>query len=318
MFNRSRSRRFPATRGTVSLGLDDPLGDPPRTDREFHGHPPLPGGLRYHVYTVPPQHSQTSRTLSVEDGSESLQEQLPGRAAYMESDQDGMHRTPSVDLICVLSGEIWLELDAERGARSGGRLCRSERHQTRLAEQGRQALQDGSGARWRGSALIHRRQPVSPFDDGTTIVTERLSLVPLRVEDAEEMTGVLGDERLHEFIGGEPETITGLRERYARLVAGSSDPDKLWLNWVVRRRSDAQAMGTVQATLTMGDGESTANVAWVIGVDWQNQGFRGVRGGPSSRRLAAAAWCRQRRRPHPSRSPGIGGGCNASRPPTHR
>jgi RimJ/RimL family protein N-acetyltransferase len=32
-------------------------------------------------------------------------------------------------------------------------------------------------------------------------------------------------------------------------------------------------MGTVQATLTIGDGESTANVAWVIGVDWQNQGF---------------------------------------------
>ena len=31
----------------------------------------------------------------------------------MESDQDGMHRTPTVDLICVLSGEIWLELDAE-------------------------------------------------------------------------------------------------------------------------------------------------------------------------------------------------------------
>jgi len=31
----------------------------------------------------------------------------------MESAQDGMHRTPSVDLICVLSGEIWLELDSE-------------------------------------------------------------------------------------------------------------------------------------------------------------------------------------------------------------
>ncbi len=24
-----------------------------------------------------------------------------------------MHRTPSVDLICVLSGEIWLELEAQ-------------------------------------------------------------------------------------------------------------------------------------------------------------------------------------------------------------
>jgi hypothetical protein len=28
---------------------------------------------------------------------------------------------------------------------------------------------------------------VSPFDNGTTIVTERLALVPLHVEDAEEM-----------------------------------------------------------------------------------------------------------------------------------
>jgi quercetin dioxygenase-like cupin family protein len=94
-------------------GLDDPPGDPARTEREGPlAHFPPPGGLRYHVYTVPPQHSKTSRTLSVEDERE-LEEQLPGRAAYMESDQDGMHRTPTVDLICILSGEISLELDAE-------------------------------------------------------------------------------------------------------------------------------------------------------------------------------------------------------------
>jgi mannose-6-phosphate isomerase-like protein (cupin superfamily) len=39
-----------------------------------------------------------------------------GRAAppsARKAEQDGMHRTPSVDLICLLSGEIWLELDAE-------------------------------------------------------------------------------------------------------------------------------------------------------------------------------------------------------------
>jgi RimJ/RimL family protein N-acetyltransferase len=114
---------------------------------------------------------------------------------------------------------------------------------------------------------------VSGFDDGTTISTGRLDLVPLRVEDAEAMAGVLADQRLHEFIGGEPETSVGLRERYARLVAGSPDPGVLWLNWIVRRRSDAQPIGTVQATLTMKDGESTAAIAWVIGVDWQNQGF---------------------------------------------
>jgi RimJ/RimL family protein N-acetyltransferase len=125
------------------------------------------------------------------------------------------------------------------------------------------------------------------MSEGTTIVTERLGLVPLRVEDAGEMAEVLGDQRLHEFIGGEPDTVAGLRERYARLVAGSPDPDKVWLNWIVRRRSDAQALGTVQATITMRDGESTANVAWVIGVDWQNQGFA------SEAARALVGWLRQ-------------------------
>jgi RimJ/RimL family protein N-acetyltransferase len=114
---------------------------------------------------------------------------------------------------------------------------------------------------------------VSGFGAGTMISSERLDLVPLRVEDAEEMAEVLGDQGLHEFIGGEPDTIGGLRERYAKLVGGSPDPDELWLNWIVRRRSDAQPVGTVQATLTKREGEPTATVAWVIGVDWQNQGF---------------------------------------------
>jgi RimJ/RimL family protein N-acetyltransferase len=78
---------------------------------------------------------------------------------------------------------------------------------------------------------------------------------------------------------------------YARLVARSPDPDKVWLNWIVRRRSDAQAMGTVQATLTMRDCESTANVAWVIGVDWQGQGFA------SEAARALVGWLRQWRAP---------------------
>jgi RimJ/RimL family protein N-acetyltransferase len=114
---------------------------------------------------------------------------------------------------------------------------------------------------------------VSTFGESTTIITDRLSLTPLQVKDAEEMAGVLGDKRLHEFIGGQPATIAGLRDRYARLAAGSPDRGEVWLNWIVRRRSDAQPIGTVQATLTSRDGQSTANVAWVIGVDWQNQGF---------------------------------------------
>jgi RimJ/RimL family protein N-acetyltransferase len=113
---------------------------------------------------------------------------------------------------------------------------------------------------------------VSPFDD-STIITKRLSLVQLEVKDADEMVGVLGDERLHEFIGGQPATIAELRDRYARLAEGSPDPDERWLNWIVRRRTDAQPIGTVQATITSSNGESTATVAWVIGVNWQNEGF---------------------------------------------
>jgi hypothetical protein len=87
-----------------------------------------------------------------------------------------------------------------------------------------------------------------PFDDGTTITTRRLTLVPLQVKDAEDMAGVLRDERLHKFIGGQPATIAGLRDRYARLAAGSPDPNEVWLNCIVRRRPDAQAIVRVPET----------------------------------------------------------------------
>lgn len=97
--------------------------------------------------------------------------------------------------------------------------------------------------------------------------------MPLRVADADELAALLDDERLYEFIGGRPATLVELRERYARLAAGSGDPDVIWLNWIVRRRADAQPVGTVQATITTHDGHRTAHIAWVIGVAWQRQGF---------------------------------------------
>lgn len=87
------------------------------------------------------------------------------------------------------------------------------------------------------------------------------------------MTCVLGDERLHEYIGERPATRAELRDRYARLAAGPPGPDEIWLNWIVRRRPDDQPIGTVQATLTLSSGRWSASVAWVIGVEWQNQGY---------------------------------------------
>ena len=64
---------------------------------------------------------------------------------------------------------------------------------------------------------------------------------------------MLADPRLREFIGGRP--------------------DELWRNWVVRRRADAQPVGTVQATLSRRDAGWSAAVAWVVGVPYQGQGY---------------------------------------------
>jgi RimJ/RimL family protein N-acetyltransferase len=106
-----------------------------------------------------------------------------------------------------------------------------------------------------------------------SIGTERLVLRPLRVADAEEMVAVLGDPVLHEFTGGQPLGLEELRRRFAAMVAGPGRPGELWRNWVVRRRADSAAVGTVQATLTQHAEGWAAEVAWVVGVPWQGRGY---------------------------------------------
>jgi RimJ/RimL family protein N-acetyltransferase len=113
---------------------------------------------------------------------------------------------------------------------------------------------------------------VSAFE-AATISTDRLVLTPLSQADADTMVDVLGDQRLHEFIGGVPPTHADLLRRYDQLVAGSGDPDQIWLNWIVRRSANLAPIGTVQATVTRHDGGWAATIAWVIGVSWQAQGF---------------------------------------------
>ena len=103
--------------------------------------------------------------------------------------------------------------------------------------------------------------------------TERLVLEPLRIDHATELAPILKDESLHNFIGGRPATLTELRKRYTRQVAGhSADGAQGWLNWVVRHRSSGVAVGTVQATLQVA-GELTAEVAWVVASPHQRQGY---------------------------------------------
>lgn len=114
---------------------------------------------------------------------------------------------------------------------------------------------------------------VPPAEPGI-LLTQRLVLEPLAVEHADEMAAVLADPRLHEFTGGSPDDVPGLRARYARLVAGSGDPAVSWWNWVIRVRAEDRLAGTVQATVAWGAAEGTvAEVAWVVGTPWQGRGI---------------------------------------------
>lgn len=83
------------------------------------------------------------------------------------------------------------------------------------------------------------------------------------------MAGVLADAALYAFTGGEPPGYEELVARYESQVAGSGRDDEVWLNWVARLKVGGAAVGFVQATV---DGES-ADLAWVIGVEWQGRGF---------------------------------------------
>lgn len=115
--------------------------------------------------------------------------------------------------------------------------------------------------------IMSRLQTVDP-----RIITPRTLLTPITVEDADEMVEVLASRELYAFIGGEPPNLEQLRARYAKLVVGHSD-DGLqdWYNWVVRVQDTRRAVGTVQATVMSGG--TRAEVAWIIGLPWQGQGY---------------------------------------------
>jgi RimJ/RimL family protein N-acetyltransferase len=104
------------------------------------------------------------------------------------------------------------------------------------------------------------------------IRSARLCLVPLAVADADEMVGVLSGAALYTFTGGSPPSLAELRARYARLAPGRSpDGREEWRNWIIRREPGQTAVGYVQATIV--DGGTRVEIAWVVGLSWQRQGF---------------------------------------------
>ena len=113
--------------------------------------------------------------------------------------------------------------------------------------------------------------PPLPVDDEMRISTVRLDLLPLTPQDADDLFPVLKDPDLARFTGETPPAdVEVVRAGFAKWeTRRSPDGAELWLNWAVRRRDDAQAIGYVQATV----GARDTAVAWTVGTDFQRQGF---------------------------------------------
>jgi RimJ/RimL family protein N-acetyltransferase len=122
----------------------------------------------------------------------------------------------------------------------------------------------------------------TPAVTAEPIVTARLALLPLQPGHAEEMAAVLAGPELYAFTGGAPPSAEELRARYERWASGSGDPEVSWCNWAIWLRDPGCLAGWVQATVATGGqhlggkpaaGETSAEIAWVVGVPWQGHGL---------------------------------------------
>jgi mannose-6-phosphate isomerase-like protein (cupin superfamily) len=85
------------------------------------GHPdaggpyfPLPGGLRFLVFTIPAERTPPPPGTDLVVAKADTEAMLPGLLGRMEPANPGMHRSDTIDFIYVLEGEIVLELDDGR------------------------------------------------------------------------------------------------------------------------------------------------------------------------------------------------------------
>ena len=110
-----------------------------------------------------------------------------------------------------------------------------------------------------------------PEDEAWTLQTRRLILRPMVRDDAADLFGLLRDPAMYRFTeSAPPASVDELREKIRlREVRRSPEGDELWLNWTLRLRSSAQAIGYVQATVV----ERRADLAWVVGSAFQNRGY---------------------------------------------
>jgi mannose-6-phosphate isomerase-like protein (cupin superfamily) len=98
---------------------------------------PGPGETRFLTVTLPPAAAFESDDFDPAAAAAEDAEVVPGLAELFDPDDPGMHRTPTVDYVIVLEGEVWLELE-------GG--------EETLVRQGDVVVQGGARHAWRNKS----------------------------------------------------------------------------------------------------------------------------------------------------------------------
>ena len=122
------------------------------------------------------------------------------------------------------------------------------------------------------SDAADRRKLASMLHLGTVrLRTERLDLLPIDRTHAEGLFTVLKDPSLYEFTGGKPPIDASSLARTYEYWETRASPDgtELWFNWAVSLRVHQLLIGYVQA----GIHSDYADMAWVVGSEWQQQGY---------------------------------------------
>lgn len=116
-------------------------------------------------------------------------------------------------------------------------------------------------------------------DPAPPLLTRRLVIEPLRPGDASELYDVLRDPRIYTFLPEDaPPTVDAIRSRFERWERGPEGSIReIWFNWTVRTKSEAKAIGTLQATVV--PDEKRALIAVLLSPGFWGQGYarEGVR-----------------------------------------
>lgn len=103
------------------------------------------------------------------------------------------------------------------------------------------------------------------------ITTPRLIIEPVQQHHAEQMLDVISSPDLYTYIPFDPPTLEQLKNRYRRWEPRiSPEKDEIWLNWVIRLKSENTYIGDLQAGYKE---NNVAYVAYMLNKDYQQQGY---------------------------------------------